>query len=72
MTLVVTFRFRSESEVHKRLASSLKIDGQGALILYDKNRGILENLTISEIERSLHRARPQPGSSQRLLTSHGV
>jgi hypothetical protein len=43
------FAVRSESEVHKRLASSLKIDGQGALILYDKNRGILENVTISEL-----------------------
>jgi hypothetical protein len=49
MTLVVTFRFRGESEIHKRLASSLKIDGRGALILYDKNRGILENLTIGAL-----------------------
>jgi predicted ribosome quality control (RQC) complex YloA/Tae2 family protein len=49
MTFVVTFQFRGKREVHKRLASSLKIDGQGALILYDKNRGILENLTISEL-----------------------
>jgi len=49
MTFVVTFRFRSKSEVHKRMASSTKIDGKGSLILYDKNRGVIETLTIGEL-----------------------
>ena len=38
MTLVVTFQFRGTNEVHKRMASCIKIDGKGSLILYDKNR----------------------------------
>jgi hypothetical protein len=49
MTLEVTFRLRGKNEVHKRRASSLKIDGKGALILYDKDRGIIENLTLAEL-----------------------
>jgi len=49
MTFVVTFRFRGKSEVQKRMASSMKIDGRGTLILYDKNRGITENLTLAEL-----------------------
>ena len=49
MTLVVTFRFRDQSEVQKRMANSMKIDGKGTLILYDKNRGIIENLTLAEL-----------------------
>lgn len=50
MTFVVTFRFRGKTEVQEfRLASSLKLDGKGALILYDKNRGIMENLMLSEL-----------------------
>ena len=47
MTLVVTFRFRGKSEVQKRIASSIKIDGKGHLILYDKDRRIIENLTVA-------------------------
>jgi hypothetical protein len=50
MTFVVTFRFRGKTEVQeRRLASSLKIDGKGALILYDKNRGIMDNLMLGEL-----------------------
>ncbi len=49
MTFVVTFRFRGKSEVQKRMASSMKIDGRGTLILYDKNRDITENLTLAEL-----------------------
>ena len=49
MTLVVTFRLRGKSEVQKRVVSSMKIDGKGALILYDKDRGITENLTLAEL-----------------------
>jgi hypothetical protein len=49
MTLVVTFRFRGKSEVQKRVVSGIKIDGKGALILHDKDRGITENLTFAEL-----------------------
>jgi hypothetical protein len=49
MTLVVTFRLRGKNEVHTRRASSMKIDGKGALILYDKDRRIIENLTLAEL-----------------------
>jgi hypothetical protein len=49
MTFVVTFRFRDKSEVHKRVVTSIKIDGKGALILYDKDRRITENLTLAEL-----------------------
>ena len=48
MTFVVTFRFRGKSEVQKRVVRSIKIDGKGALILYDKD-GITENLTLAEL-----------------------
>jgi hypothetical protein len=50
MTLSVTFQFRGRSEIHKRLVSSMKIDGEGSLILYDKDRRISENLTIAELK----------------------
>jgi hypothetical protein len=49
MTLVVTFRLRGKNETHKRRASSMKIDGKGALVLYDKDRSIIENLTLAEL-----------------------
>jgi len=49
MTFAVTFRFRGKSEVQKRVVSSMKIDGKGAMILYDKYRGIAENLTLAEL-----------------------
>jgi hypothetical protein len=49
MTLVVTFRLHGKNETQKRRASSIKIDGKGALILYDKDRNIVENLTIAEL-----------------------
>jgi hypothetical protein len=49
MTFVVTFRFRGMSEVQKRVVSGMKIDGKGAMILYDKDRGITENLTLAEL-----------------------
>jgi hypothetical protein len=49
MTLVVTFRLRGKNETQKRRASSIKIDGKGALILYDKDRSIIENLTLAEL-----------------------
>src|SRR5258708_21087094 len=49
VTFVVTFRFRGKSEVQKRVVRSIKIDGKGALILYDKDRGITENLTLAEL-----------------------
>ncbi len=49
MTLAVTFQFRGKSEVHKRVVSSMKIDGEGSLILYDKHRDIIDNLTIAEL-----------------------
>ena len=49
MTFVLTFRFRGKSEVQKRMASSMKVDGKGSLILYDKNRGVIETLTIGEL-----------------------
>jgi hypothetical protein len=45
----VTFQFRSKNEVHKRMASSMKIDGKGSLILYDKNLGVIENLILAEL-----------------------
>jgi hypothetical protein len=50
MTLAVTFQFRGKNEVQKRVVSSMKIDGKGALILYDKYRGITENLTLAELK----------------------
>ena len=61
MPLTVTFRLRGKNEVQKRVVSSMKIDGKGALILYDKYRGITENLTLAElrdlsIESELRRA----------------
>ena len=37
------------SEVQKRVVSGMKIDGKGAMILYDKDRGITENLTLAEL-----------------------
>jgi hypothetical protein len=49
MTFVVTFRFRGKGEVQKRVVSGLKIDGKGALILYDKDLGITESLTLAEL-----------------------
>jgi hypothetical protein len=49
MMFLVTFRFHGNIEVHKRMASSMKIDGKGSLILYDKNRSIIENLTLGEL-----------------------
>jgi hypothetical protein len=49
MTFVVTFQLRGKNEVHKRRVSSMKIDGKGALILYDKDRSIIENLTLAEV-----------------------
>lgn len=49
MTLLVTFRFRGKSEVQKRMVSSIKIDGKGHLILYDKDRRIIENLTVAKL-----------------------
>jgi hypothetical protein len=60
MTFVVTFRLRGESEVQKRQASSMKIDGKGSLILYDKDRGVVENLTLAELDDlSIESARGQ-------------
>ena len=49
MTFIVTFRFRGKSAVEKRRASSMKIDGKGSLILYDKDRTIIENLTLADL-----------------------
>ena len=49
VTFVVTFRFRGKSEVQKRVVRSIKIDGKGTLILYDKDGGITENLTLAEL-----------------------
>jgi hypothetical protein len=49
MRFVVTFRFHGNIEVHKRMASSMKIDGKGSLILYDKNLGVIENLILAEL-----------------------
>ena len=49
MTLVVTYRFRGKSAVQKRIVSSIKIDGKGHLILYDKDRRIMENLTVAQL-----------------------
>jgi len=49
VTLVVTFRFRGKSEVQKRVVSSITIDGRGHLILYDKDRCIIENLKGAEL-----------------------
>jgi hypothetical protein len=49
MTFVVTFQLRGKNEVQKRVVSNMKIDGKGALILYDQYRGITENLTLAEL-----------------------
>lgn len=49
MTFSVIFRFRGKSEVQRRKANSMKFDGKGALILYDKDRAILASLTLAEL-----------------------
>jgi len=47
--IIVTFRLQSQSEVHERMASSIKIDGKGQLILYDKDHDALEYLTPTQM-----------------------
>jgi len=49
MNLVVTFRFDGMSEVQKCMVSSIKIDGKGHLILYGKDRRMIEKLTVAEL-----------------------
>ena len=49
MTFIVTLRFQAKREIHERSAASMKIDGKGNLILYDKGRRIIENLTLAEL-----------------------
>lgn len=49
MTFLVTFRLRGKSEVQRRKANSMKFDGKGALILYDKDRALLASLTLAEL-----------------------
>jgi hypothetical protein len=49
MTFVVAFRFRGQREIHKGLASSLKIDGKGCLVLYDQYRSVTDHLALDDL-----------------------
>jgi len=40
-----------QPEVHERIGISIKIDGKGHLILYDKERRTLEHLTLESARR---------------------
>ena len=47
----ITGLCHGQPEVHERIGISIKIDGKGHLILYDKERRTLEHLTLESARR---------------------